>query len=146
MAGVYQFNKKSDVWETPWQIYRNACLSYNIKPVLDVCATMDTTKCKKFFTKYDDGLRQKWDIDFFCNPPYSEDKIWIEKCHNESIENKVNGMALIFAKVDVSWWHEFIEGKAEVHNQRKRIRFLYNGKQLAGAPRPSCWVIWRNRK
>ena len=143
MAGTYQYSVGYQSWETPKELFLNACQEYNIFPKLDVCATKENTKCPEYFNLRQDGLSKNWSKTFFCNPPYGDDAAWIQKCYLEHMKNGVSGMALIFAKVDTRWWHLYVEGKAEVHNHKGRISFLKGGKKFAPSPRPSCWVIWR---
>ena len=69
---------------------------------------------------------------------------WIKKAYSEHLNNGVDAMILTFAKTDTQWWHKYVEGKAEVHFIKGRIRFLDNGK-ISGYPAPygSCWIIYR---
>jgi site-specific DNA-methyltransferase (adenine-specific) len=39
---------------------------------IDVCATAQNAKCKRFFTKAIDGLKQKWEGNIFGNFPYGQ--------------------------------------------------------------------------
>ena len=144
MAGTYQYSKGYDKWETPADVYDDFCKKHNVKPVLDVCAEKLTTKCKSYFATK--ALERSWNKDFFVNPPYSEDAKWIEKAYCEHKKHNVTGVALVFAKVDVKWWHEYVEDIAEVHNHRGRISFYKDGHKLSPAPRPSSWIIWRKEE
>lgn len=49
---------------------------------LDVAATPDNAKCRRYFTRADDGLNQSWDGEIvWMNPPYGRGVIdrWIER-------------------------------------------------------------------
>ena len=68
----------------------------------------------------------------------------MKKAYYQNIKHGVEGMILIYAKTDTKFWHSFIEGKAEVHFIKGRIKFLKNGiKTKNSAPYGSCIVIYR---
>ena len=62
LGGVYNLNK-NDVWETPPTLYETACNYFGIMPLLDVCATPDTTKCKYHYNE--GGLEKEFNYDLF---------------------------------------------------------------------------------
>jgi len=118
---------ENDLWETPPLLLEDKMKEYNIHPTLDVCATTQNTKFEKYFTPQQDGLEQEWNEDFFMNPPYSEINQWMQKATEQQKKHNVNALILVFAKTGVNWWHKYVEGKAEIHFQKGRIRFLLNG-------------------
>jgi site-specific DNA-methyltransferase (adenine-specific) len=73
------FSSKTNEWSTPQNFFDELNREFNF--TLDPCATKENAKCKKFYTKEDDGLKQNWDNEIvFCNPPYgSEIKDWVKK-------------------------------------------------------------------
>ena len=154
-----------DDWETPPELFFDACAKYNVFPELDVCATEQNTKCSKWYekggssdSKRSDAKKVSWTEDFFMNPPYSEIEWWIAKAYYEHKKHNVNAMALTFHKGSTKWWHRYIEGIAEIHNIDHRVKFLKDGKepvtinkktgklQRNPAPYDSCWIIWRKKK
>jgi len=136
--------KVKDDYETPQDLYTDSCRKYNIFPTLDVCATRKNSKCLHFITEKEDSLLFEWKETFFMNPPYSKISEFMKKAYYQHIKHGVEGMILIFAKTDTKFWHSFIEGKAEVHFIKGRIKFLKNGiKTKNSAPYPSCIVIYR---
>lgn len=52
------FSKKNDEWETPDYIFKELDNEFHFD--LDPCATAESHKCEKYFTKEQDGLSQKW--------------------------------------------------------------------------------------
>lgn len=118
---------ENDLWETPPDILKEIMEKHNIHPTLDVCATPQNTKFPKYFTPEDNALEQEWVEDFFMNCPYSEIVQWMKKAYEQHKQYNVNALILVFAKTSTKWWHEFVEGKAETHFQKGRIRFLLNG-------------------
>jgi len=136
--------KVKDDYETPYDLYYDSCRKFNIFPTLDVCATKKNTKCKNYITEQEDSLLFQWEETFFMNPPYSRVSEFMKKAYYQHLKHNVEGMILIFAKTDTKFWHSFIEGKAEVHFIKGRIKFLKNGfKTKNSAPYPSCFVIYR---
>jgi len=135
---------KKDDWETPANLLIKACNEYDIWPVLDVCATAENKKCTAYYSKLNDGLVRNWDMDFFMNPPYSEIDKWIPKAYHEWHKHNVNGLILTYNKTDTHWWHDYVEGIAEVHFIKGRIKFEFNGIPSANSsPYPSVWIIYR---
>ena len=138
--------KEYDEWETPKLMFEDACKKYNVKPVLDVCATEKNHKCDKYLTIDWDGLGQQWKEDFFMNPPYSWVDRWVKHAYYQHSLYNVTGMALIYSKTDTRWWHEYIQDLAEVYFIKGRIKFQINGRPSKNsAPYPSCWVVWRKK-
>lgn len=127
-AVTHQINLTiNDEWETPKEILQDAMRKYQIAPMLDVCATDSNSKFSKYYTMNNDALNREWDDDFFMNPPYSKITQWMKKAYEQHRKHNVNALILVFAKTSVKWWHEYVEGKAETHFQKGRIRFLFNG-------------------
>ena len=118
---------ENNLWETPPFQLEQAMIKYDVNPSLDVCATPQNTKFEKYFTPEDNALNKEWDEDFFMNPPYSEINSWMQKAYEQHLKYNVTGLVLVFAKTSVRWWHEYVEGKGEVHFQKGRIKFLLNG-------------------
>ena len=63
------FSSKTDLWYTPQEFYDKLNFIYQFN--LDPCSDGNNAKCKNFFTKDDDGLKQDWSGKrVFMNPPY----------------------------------------------------------------------------
>jgi site-specific DNA-methyltransferase (adenine-specific) len=119
----------SDEWETPKELFDELCDKYNIFPRLDPCATNANRKCLMFFTKEENALEQEWEYDVWCNPPHSITGEFVRKAHTEWIKNNINIMMLVPANtVSTVWWHECVEGVAEYHPVKGRIRFIRDGE------------------
>lgn len=137
----------NDYWETPNIELKKAMVNYDILPFLDVCATDRNAKFSNYFTENDDALNQDWNHNFFMNPPYSQIKTWMKKAFDEHKKNNVDGLILTQSKTDTKWWHEFVEGIAEVHFVKGRVKFLLNGIASKNpAPFCSVWIIYRKIK
>jgi site-specific DNA-methyltransferase (adenine-specific) len=77
------FTSETDLWSTPQDLFDKLNSAFNFN--LDVCATHENAKCKKYFTKKENGLKQKWKGNVWMNPPYGREIIkWVEKAFKES--------------------------------------------------------------
>ena len=108
---------------------------------LDAAASPENAKVGRYFTERDEGLLRSWENErVFVNPPYGRQlPLWIRKCWHEQGHAEVI-VSLIPARVDTSYWHDFIFGHAEVRFLRGRLTF--EGAQNA-APFPVAVVVWR---
>lgn len=132
------FSNNSDEWATPQKFYDD--LNEEFHFTLDPCATEKNTKCKKYYTKDQDGLQQDWSNNVvFVNPPYSQAKEWVQKCYWESKNKGVKVVMLIPARTDTRYFHDFIYGKAEIRFIKGRLKFN-DSKNCA--PFPSMIVIY----
>ena len=53
---------------------------------VDVCATTENTKCKKYFSPRDDGLNQEWKGVCWMNPPYGRQiRKWMRKAYEPAL-------------------------------------------------------------
>ena len=134
------FSSKSNEWTTPKDFYENLNKEFNF--TLDPCATKDNYKCKKFYTKDDDGLTKDWSQEIvFMNPPYGREiKHWIKKAYDESLKGAVV-VCLIPARTDTSYWHNYCM-KGEIRFIKGRLKFSNKNS----APFPSALVIFKGKK
>ena len=139
---------ESQEWGTPTELFWKICQDFNVRPLVDACASSKNYKCSWWIEKATDGLKVNWNYDTFINPPYRDVALWIKKAYEEHIKNNITVVALIFSKTDTKFWHSYIENKAEVHFIKGRIKFIKpDGIQSnQSAPYPSCVVIWRAKK
>lgn len=112
---------------------------------LDPCAPKkDWYTAKKCFTKEDDGLVQDWKGFVFLNPPYSSPII---KLFMGKLSEHNNGIALIYARVGNTMFHEFVWNKASsIYFLRKRIKFIdEHGKEGGSLGTDSCFVAYGSK-
>lgn len=91
---------ETDVWLTP-------------RPIIDLLGPFDLDPCAATdqpwrtadtqYTVVDDGLSKPWRGMVWCNPPYSQARLWLERMANHD-----NGIALIFARTETVTFHEFV--------------------------------------
>ena len=102
---------------------------------VDVCASDQNAKCKRYWTKEQDSKQQDWSNEVcWMNPPYDQDLgDWIHKAYRESLKG-ATVVCLITVSPDRSWWHDYvIDGNGE-------IRWI---RQTTATPFPRCIVIFR---
>lgn len=106
-------------YETPAALFRQ----YGADCTLDVCATPETAKCPRYFTREDDGLSQSWEGVCWMNPPYGREiRAWIKKAWEES-QRGATVVCLLPARTDSGWWHDYAI-KGEVTFLRGRVKFV----------------------
>lgn len=130
------FSSQTDNWATPQGLFDE--LNKEFSFTIDVCANSDNAKCRRYYTKAQDGLKQNWDGEnVFCNPPYGRE---IGKWVKKASESNTLVVMLLPARTDTKWFHEYIYNKAEVRFLKGRLKF---GNSTNSAPFPSMIVIFR---
>lgn len=141
-----------DDWETPETFFRQLDQEFHF--TLDPCSSHKNAKCKKHYTKEDDGLTKDWGGEtVFCNPPYSRtgnQDVWVEKGWREAQTESTVVVMLLPARTDTRRFHQYILGKAEIRFIRGRLAFELDGEPIrdkkgnpVSAPFPSMVVVWR---
>ena len=136
------FSSKTDLWATPQEFFDELDAEFHF--TLDPCATPENAKCKKFYTRQENGLQKNWGGGggiVFCNPPYGREIYkWVKKCYEESKKPGTTVVLLIPARTDTRYFHEFIYHKArEIRLIKGRLKF---GNATASAPFPSMVVVF----
>lgn len=132
------FSSKSEEWATPQDFFEQIDKEFHF--TLDACATDKNAKCKKYYTKKQDGLSQEWTGTVWCNPPYGRNiGDWIKKAY----ESKATVVLLLPARTDTKWFHDYVLGKAEVRFVKGRLKF---GGCKNSAPFPSMLVVYKFEK
>lgn len=136
------FSNGSEDWPTPQAFYN--VLNDEFGFSLDPCASSANAKCKRFFTKDDDGLTRDWGTHHvFCNPPYGRKmRDWARKCFDAS-QRGATVVLLAHARTDTQWFHHWVYGKAaEIRFVKGRLKF---GDGTTPAPFPSLVAVFRPR-
>ena len=138
---------RNDEYGTPHDLFDKACKDYDIYPEVDICASKENHVLKLYFPKDFDCFKYRIEVDFFMNPPISEIAKFMKFAREQHEKYNVNVMILAYAKVDTRWWHDYVEGRSEIHNIKGRIRFncKHGYPKDNVAPYPSSWIIWRKR-
>jgi site-specific DNA-methyltransferase (adenine-specific) len=132
------FSSATAEWATPNWLFE--ALDREFGFTLDVCATHENAKCRKHFTRVENGLVQDWsDHVVFMNPPYGREiGCWMQKAY-ESARSGATVVCLVPARTDTEWWHKYAM-RGEVRLLRGRLRF---GNSQNSAPFPSAIVVFR---
>lgn len=116
---------QTDVWLTPLPIIK-ALGEFDLDP----CGEAFHPTAKTIYTER--GLEQEWFGRVWLNPPYSTIEGWLDKLATHG-----NGVALVFARMDVKWAHKIIPQASSVFFPKGRLHFLTKDlekKGNAGAP------------
>lgn len=136
------FSSRSDNWETPSEFFSAVEAELGLFTV-DVCATAANAKVAQFYTPEQDGRKQVWTGRCWMNPPYGRGiGAWVKKA-SESAKGGAVVVALLPARTDTGWAHEYIfkagSCASEVRFIRGRLKF---GGGENSAPFPSMLVIF----
>lgn len=129
-------------WSTPQDFFDKLDAEFHF--TLDPCSTDENAKCRKHFTKEQNGLAQDWTGEtVFCNPPYGREIWkWCRKCYLHATGGGTEVM-LVPVRTDTGWFHDWVYGKAEIRFVRGRLHF--NGSKQP-ATFPSMVAIYRKRE
>ena len=156
-------SSKNMGWQTPPEFLELVRKVGHIR--LDPCTT-DTNPvgADVFYTPADDGLSKPWGADesgvVFVNPPYGRGiGEWVKRCAQAGGEC-LSVVALVPARTDTSWWHNYaisadlvclwrgrltfwepnpdtgVAGPATRHNKRTGV------PEKCAAPFPSAVLFW----
>ena len=129
-------SSKSDEWTTPIELFD--ALHNRFIFDLDAAASDENHLCDRYYTKENDGLRQSWEWRrVFCNPPYSQIKLWAAKFIEESKHARCI-VALVPARTDTKWFQSLMASADKIVFIKGRLHFSNAGS----APFPSALAIW----
>ena len=131
---VYSRTKRTvDDWETPPYFFKELerqILESGTHFTLDACASDSNAKCKKYYSKKENGLEQDWQGEtVFVNPPFSHVAEWSKKCFEESQKENTFVVMIIPSRTDTKYWHEYIMKARAVLFCKGRVNFLKNGEK-----------------
>lgn len=133
------FTSNTNLWSTPQCLFEELNKEFHF--TLDPCSTHENAKCKKHYTKEENGLVQDWSNNIvFMNPPYGREiGKWVEKAYNSN----TTVVCLLPSRTDTRWFHKYIYNKSEIRFIKGRLKF---GDSKNSAPFPSMIVIFRKDK
>lgn len=145
LGGWVLGRKGSDEWYTPQWIFDALKIEFDLDP----CAPLRSIPwipASNRFTKIDNGLARSWAIPprgeaalVWLNPPYGKQTgAWVRKLirHGE-------GVALTFARTDVSWFQEALLAAWNACFIAGRVNFVdEKGKVSGHAPAPSVLLAY----
>lgn len=139
--GMYTSDKSN--WGTPQWIIDAVNKEFPLD--LDVCADDQNHKADRYFTEYYSGLDQVWEGNCWMNPPYGRAiGKWCRKAQESSElawhnQKQCTVIALLPARTDTKWWHDYVMNAAYIFFLEGRI--IFEGAENP-APFPSALVIW----
>ena len=119
-------------WYTPKWVFDKLNLQFDLDP----CAPeggVPWIPANTWYSLPQDGLAETWHGLVWCNPPYGkETPKWLEK-----MSQHCNGVALVFSRTDVKWFHDFVAKADAVLFLKGRIQFT-DGLGVTGNSGSSC--------
>lgn len=138
MVSPVLFSSNSTEWATPQAFYER--LNEEFHFTLDVCASEENHKCQTYFDIDTNGLLQKWDQPWWCNPPYGRG---IGKWTQKASIALAPGVMLLPARTDTKWFHwDVLPHASELRFIEGRLSFV--GAE-APAPFPSLLAIFSKK-
>ena len=123
--GVMFTNKTND-WKTPSVLY-NAIMTF---PYMDICP----------FQSKENYLIKKWDYNVYCNPPYSDIKIWVEEIIKRFKDKSIDRCILLVpSRTDTKWFSKILNCGYVFKLILIKGRLKFN--DTGSAPFPSCIFI-----
>jgi site-specific DNA-methyltransferase (adenine-specific) len=114
----------------------------------DVCASPETAKCRRFWSKDRDGLKQTWEPGkvYWMNAPYSQAGKWAKKAAAAAKDGAII-VGLFANRSSTAWYRDYVVPSAMVVQLQGRLRFTDQGRtivpnNMSEAPFPSILAIW----
>lgn len=136
-------NTMTDVWcSPPWVIEKIGISD------LDPCGHLPdgnpiVQTARHYFTEKENGLIQEWFGSVFCNPPYSDLRVWLAKCAEYHTKTGGDVIALVFVRSETKAFQENVKSATGINLINKRIKFLTaTGEEKGNGNAPSCLIAW----
>lgn len=118
---------KSDEWWTPPHVFEAIGLEFDLDPCAPSLPHAPWIPALRRYTRASDGLSQPWQGRVFLNPPYGRQAgHWVQRLAEHG-----HGIALVFSRTDVRWWHAAVPSATAVCFIRKRLTFIPGAGQKA---------------
>ena len=112
-----------DEWETPIAFFRLQDARFAF--TADACGTQANTRCARLLA----GLGASWAEErVWCNPPYSDPAPWCLKAVQETQRGCPLAVLLLPVDTSTAWFHDLVNGVAQVDFVRGRLRFSGAGR------------------
>ena len=134
---THEKNSKSnsEEWYTPKWLFQELNLHFDLDPAAPK-GGLPWIPALKFYSKEDDGLSQPWQGNVWLNPPYgNETSKWLQRMHEHR-----QGVALVFARTDSRWFHDYAVKADAILYLKGRVRFV-NADGDPGKSSPGCGSV-----
>ena len=115
---------ESKEWYTPRKIFQALGVDFDLDPCSPGQDIVPWIPAQIHLTIRDDGLTHKWWGNVFMNPPYGSDTpAWMRRlvAHSRIDEG---GIALVFARPDTQWFHDYVPKADAICFIKGRIHFV----------------------
>ena len=126
-------------WYTPKWIFDALGLRFDLDPCQPPTGVA-WIPADKFYCEADNGLVQPWTGNVWLNPPYGKyTSAWLRKMHEHR-----NGIALVFARTDTKWFHDYVAKADAILFLAGRVKFVDGLGVTAGngAGAGSMLIAW----
>ena len=114
-------------WWTPPEVFEAIGLRFDLDPCAPELPAADWLPVERRYSLPEDGLTLPWSGRVFLNPPYGgEAGKWMERLADHG-----HGIALVFSRTDVKWWHAAVPSATAVCFIRGRLTFIAGAGQSA---------------
>jgi len=125
-------------WYTPPQVFDGLGV-FDLDPCQPV-GGVSWIPALQYYTLEDDGLTSDWYGRVWLNPPYGKHTPqWLAKMHSHR-----NGIALLFARTDCAWFHDYVAKADAILFLKGRVKFV-DGLGISsgnGAGSGSMLIAW----
>jgi hypothetical protein len=120
---------ESKEWYTPRYIFDALNLTFDIDPCSPGRDIVSWIPAKHHFTVQGNGLVVPWRGNVWLNPPYGSDTPkWMRRLAEHN-----NGIALVFARCDTQWFHDYGVRADAICFIKGRVQFIASADALAYA-------------
>jgi len=130
---------RNGVWVTPKEFFEPLRKEFDLK--IDSAASADNAMLPRYWSIENSAFENDWIVErIWCNPPYGRSEIykWVKRCATSGASVVV---ALLPARTDTRWFHDFIYQKPNVEIRFVKGRIKFSGTTGAGKF-PSMVVIF----
>jgi ParB family chromosome partitioning protein len=132
-------NSGENEWYTPMELVECARLvmgEIDCDPASSQIANR-TVRAKVFFSKSEDGLKQKWNGRVFLNPPYAQPLVaqFAEAVAGKFKEGEISeAIVLVNNATETNWFGQIVGEASAICFPSGRVKFLDPGGFKTGAP------------
>lgn len=140
-----KFESNKQDWETPDELFKRLDNEFNFE--IDLASSEHNKKIDRYYSIEDDAFSHDWIGSCWLNPPYTTEKYklkdWVKRCYEQSFKNDVTIVALIPARTNTKWWHQYVMKAKEIRLLEGRVKFV--GAEH-GLPQPLAVIIFQKNE